>query len=292
MTTNLLSQTPKIWQVYFLGGQSNMDGLGSISDLPTELDRINDDVFIYHGNPAPDEGEPDGRGIWTPLQPGHGFGFYSDGNMNYYSDLFGLELSFANRMLDLQPDINLALVKYSRAATSIDPTASGGFGHWLPIVPRGNSVNQFDHFSATVKNALTVSDLDNDGRSDILIPAGFLWMQGESDAAYTKAVAERYEDNLKLLLAEIRKMLNNNDLPVAIGRISDSGQDTDGLVWNHGSIVRQAQQDIAASDPRNSLITQTDSLTCSDGVHYDSNSLIKLGYLFAESMYKLQTRNQ
>lgn len=269
-----------------------MDGLGSISDLPTELDRINDDVFIYHGNPAPDEGEPDGRGIWTPLQPGHGFGFYSDGNMNYYSDLFGLELSFANRMLDLQPDINLALVKYSRAATSIDPTASGGFGHWLPIVPRGNSVNQFDHFSATVKNALTVSDLDNDGRSDILIPAGFLWMQGESDAAYTKAVAERYEDNLKLLLAEIRKMLNNNDLPVAIGRISDSGQDTDGLVWNHGSIVRQAQQDIAASDPRNSLITQTDSLTCSDGVHYDSNSLIKLGYLFAESMYKLQTRNQ
>jgi len=42
--------------------------------------------MIFHANPAPDAVPVDGRGIWTPLKPGHGAGFQSDGKTNSYSD--------------------------------------------------------------------------------------------------------------------------------------------------------------------------------------------------------------
>ena len=151
MTINHSASAQQTYQVYFLGGQSNMDGLGSVSDLPVKLKKAQAQVRIYHGNPAPDNGDIDGRGLWAPLQPGHGFGFSSDGSRNNYSSLFGPELSFAQRLTELQPSINIALIKYSRAATSIDSAASGGFGCWEPDYSGANSVNQFDHFLNSFK---------------------------------------------------------------------------------------------------------------------------------------------
>jgi hypothetical protein len=65
----------------------------------------------------------------------------------------------------------------------------------------------------------------NDGEADTLIPAGIVWMQGESDAALNAEIAERYEANLKRLMDLIRAALRSDDLPVVIGRISDSGRD-------------------------------------------------------------------
>ncbi len=286
MLTDLSAKQPKVYHIYFLGGQSNMDGIGNISELSDELIEPFNEIYIFHGNSTPDGAQAAGRGIWSPLQPGHGFGFSSDGEHNYLSDTFGLELSFAARMQTLQPDVNLALIKYSRAGTSIDPEASGGFGCWLP----DDSTNQFDHFIATITKALSQRDIDNDGIDEILIPAGIIWMQGESDAAYTKEIATRYAGNLKFLLTEIRRNLGQPRLPVAIGQITDSGQDEDGKVWNFGDIVRRAQKEVAESDPTIELVTATDMLSCADGVHYDSPSLIKLGDLFAETINSMQPK--
>ncbi|MFH1853032.1 MAG: sialate O-acetylesterase [Candidatus Neomarinimicrobiota bacterium] len=285
MTQSLFAQTT--WQVYFLAGQSNMDGLGTVSDLPAELTSPDSTVMIFHGNSAPDGGDLGGLGKWSPLRPGHGWGFWFDGAVNHYSDLFGLELSFARRLRELQPAVPIALVKYSRAGTSIDTAAADVFGCWTPDF---DGTNQFDHFLTTVRNALAVEDIDGDGRPDRLVPAGLIWMQGESDALYSAAIAERYQHNLARLVQAVRDELGNPDLPVAIGRISDSGQDGDGKFWDHAGIVRAAQAGFVAQDHRAALITDTDSYGyVADGAHYDSPSLIALGQAFAEAIQRLNS---
>jgi hypothetical protein len=75
----------EVYRLYFLGGQSNMDGYGFISELPEGLNTTVSGVWIFHGNSASDGGEVDGRGLWTALCPGHGVGFQSDGIVNTYS---------------------------------------------------------------------------------------------------------------------------------------------------------------------------------------------------------------
>jgi len=287
MSSSAVAQ--KTYQLYFLGGQSNMDGLGTVDDLPADLNKTQDRVRIYHGNPAPDNGDVDGRGLWAPLQPGHGFGFSSDGIKNTYSDLFGPELAFGQHLAELQPSLNIALIKYSRVATSIDFGASGGFGCWKPGYSQANGVNQFDHFLNAVKTAMAAEDIDGDGVKERLVPAGIIWMQGESDAAYSQEIAERYLSNLTDLMAAIRTAFKQPDLPIVLGQISDSGQDADGIIWDYSAIVRAAQKTFTEHDKNAILVTITDSLEYTDQAHYNSAGNLKLGRRFAEAILELQT---
>ena len=72
------------YELYYLGGQSNMDGYGRVKDLPAELRSGFSDVLIFHGNTAKDASPVDGHGTWTPLKPGHGVGFKSNGESNLF----------------------------------------------------------------------------------------------------------------------------------------------------------------------------------------------------------------
>ncbi len=285
-----LKPPPKTYHVYFLGGQSNMDGYGYVRDLPEDLQGPVPGVMIFHGNTSPDSAAADGRGLWATLRPGHGVGFASDGVTNAYADRFGVELTFARRLQEHDPATPIALIKYSRGGTSIDSTAAGRFGSWEPDFRGGNGVNQYDHFLASLRHAFAVSDIDGDGADDTLVPAGIVWMQGESDAAITEAVARRYEANLKRLMDLIRAALRVDDLPVVLGRISDSGQEADGKVWDHGELVRAAQAAFVQKDARAALVTTTDAYGYSDRWHYDSAGYLDLGRQFAEAMIALEGR--
>jgi len=282
------------YRVYYLGGQSNMDGFGKVAELPDELRGPVEGVMIFHGNTAPDGAPVDGRGLWTELKPGHGRGFRSDGKTNTYSDCFGVELTFARRMKQLHPDSRIALIKYSRGGTSIDIAAARNFGCWDPDFEGGRgpgkAVNQYDHFLATLRRAMAVRDIDGDGEEDELIPAGIIWMQGESDAALDEACARRYEANLKRLMDLIRAALRVDDLPVVIGRISDSGNDADGKVWDYGDLVRECQAAFVEKDACAALVTTTDNYGYSDRWHYDTAGYIDLGRQFAEAMARLEAR--
>ncbi len=276
------------YHVYYLGGQSNMDGFGYVNELPEALQSPVEGVMVFHGNMAPDNVDVDGRGIWEELKPGHGTGFKSDGEVNSYSNRFGLELTFARTMKEANPDQNIALVIYSRGGTSIDTLAAGNFGAWDPDFVGENGVNQYDHFLATINRAFGQDDIDGDGEKDELVPAGILWMQGESDASHGVDIALRYQSHLKRMMDLFRAALRAEDLPVVIGRISDSGQDDDGRRWDHGNIVRTAQAAYVRSDPHAALVTSTDKYGYSDPWHYDSAGYIDLGREFAKAMLSLQ----
>ncbi len=271
------------FHVYYLGGQSNMDGYGFVSELPEDLRGEVDGVWIFHGNMGKDGTPPDGRGMWSILKPGHGRSFASDGYANRYSDRFGPELTFALAMKKKYPERNIALIKYSRGGTSIDADASAAtrFGCWDPEWQggegEGKGVNQYDHFLATLANARADTDIDNDGEADRLIPAGILWMQGESDAQEPE-VAEEYEENLRELMTCIRRDFGNEDARVVIGRI------TDWEVWKLGDVVRAAQAEFVRKDGNAALVTSTDSYGNSDKWHYDTPGYLDLGRKFAEAM--------
>jgi hypothetical protein len=266
------------FHVYYLGGQSNMDGYGFVKELPEDLNQPVEGAWVFHGNTAKDGTLADGRGKWSVLKPGHGRNFKSDGKTNIYSDRFGLELTFVRAMQKAHPDRNIAIIKYSLGGTSIDPEASAAerFGcwdtEWSGGEGAGKGINQFDHFLATLKNARADKDIDDDGEPDKLIPAGILWMQGESDAM-EPVVAEEYQENLADLMEEIREAFG--DTKIAIGRI------TDWEVWTHGEVVRKAQADFVAEDGNAALVTSTDEYGKSDKWHYDTAGYIDLGEKFA-----------
>ena len=277
-------------KVFYLGGQSNMDGYGQIADLPKDLAVPFKNVWIYHGNTVPDGEVNGGLGIWEALKPGHGGGFSSDGINNKLSDRFGIELTFAKKLQDLYPNEKIALIKYARGGTSIDSLAAGQFGSWAPDYVGNNGINQYDHFLTTIRTALNTSDIDRDGKEDYLQPSGIIWMQGESDAAYTEEIAQRYYQNLKHLMDLIRANFHSDNLPVVIGKISDSGNNDQGKVWKFGELVQYAQEKYAKTDRNAAIVRSTKQYHYSDPWHYDSNGYLDLGEKFAEAVHNLNQK--
>lgn len=277
-------------RVFYLGGQSNMQGYGYVKELPDSLNKKSKDIFIYQGNPVGDNDKNGGLGKWDVLQPGNGTGFVSDGKSNVLSDRFGVELSFAKKLQELYPNQKLAIIKYARNGSSIDSVGTSYFGAWEPDFRGGKGINQYDYFLKTVNNAMAVQDINGDGVEDVLIPSGIVWMQGESDADKSERIANQYYANLKRLMELMRATFRNNDLPIVIGKISDSGDDVDGKVWGFGELVQYGQEKFAATESNVIIIRTTSGYKYSDKYHYKSDGYIDLGKEFAKAVFLLNKR--
>jgi hypothetical protein len=277
-------------RLFYLGGQSNMDGYGYNKELPTSLKGDFKNVWIFHGNPAPDENPTGGSGEWDVLKPGHGVGFSGYQSKNKLSNRFGIELSFVKKLQELYPNEKIAIIKYSRGGSSIDSLAAGNFGSWEPDFNGKTGINQYDHLLKTVRSAISVKDINGDGTEDYLLPMGIIWMQGESDSDKTEEIANKYYSHLKRLMDLIRASLHTDDLPVVIGKISDSHNDDDGKVWDYGELVQYAQEKYAKTDKNAAIVRSTRNYKYSDRWHYNSEGYIDLGKEFAEAVYQLNKK--
>ncbi|PKQ46514.1 sialate O-acetylesterase [Confluentibacter flavum] len=277
-------------RVFYLGGQSNMSGFGKNSELPDSITSNFNNVWIFQGNPAPDENESGGLGIWTEITPGHGWKFTSNGKENNLSEYFGVELSFAKKIREYYPNEKIAIIKYCRGGISIDSLAAGKWGSLEPDYRGTNGINQYDHFLRTVRLAFDDRDIDNDGIEDYLIPSGIIWMQGESDAGFTEEIANRYYENLIRLMNLVRAAFHQDDLPIVIGKISDSGNNKEGKVWKHGEIVQYAQEKYVRTDQNAVIVRSTEGYNYHDAYHYNSAGYIDLGEKFAEAIYLLNKK--
>ena len=85
----------------------------------------------------------------------------------------------------------------------------------------------------------------------------------------------------------IRASLNSDDLPVVIGKISDSHSNKAGKVWKYGELVQYAQEKYVRTDRNAAIVRSTRSYEYSDPWHYDSKGYIALGEAFAEAFYRL-----
>lgn len=281
-----LCQQKDTFRLFFLGGQSNMEGHGLNAELPEALTEKSENIWIFHGNPTGDENINGGLGSWSMLQPGNGAGFYSDGINNHYSEKFGPELSFGKRLQELYPDDKIALIKYARGGSSIDSAVAREYGSWEIDYKGVDGINQFDHFLTSLRGAFATNDIDGNGREDIIIPNGIIWMQGESDATEEQSALEYY-DNLKRLMDLLRASFRTDDLPVVIGKISDSYTEVNGKVWKYGELVQYAQEKFAINDANATIVRSTMYYNYSDPYHYDTEGYIDLGRKFADAVSQL-----
>lgn len=281
----------KEYRVYLLAGQSNMVGYGTSSELPEELNAPVEGVWIYAGDTQEAGEVPLGAGVWATLTPGFGVGHRSDGETNRLSDRFGCELTFGAEMQRLRPQGHIAIVKYARGGSAIAMEA--GRANWDPDertrINGVENINQYDHALKTIDNALKARDIDGDGEQDTLVPCGIVWMQGETDGGHRES-AQAYSENLAELMDLLRAALRVDDLPVVIGRISDSGRKTSkGPVWAYGPVIQTMQKRYCEQDPDAVLVTSTEDYAYSDRAHYDSAGYIDMGIQFARAMHALET---
>lgn len=282
-----ISSPAKKYKLFFLGGQSNMTGFGLTSQLSPEYLTFNNDIKIFCGTPKNDCDNSLSVGIWDNLKPGFGDGFYFNGK-NFYSEKFGPELTFGKEIKKFFNE-DIAIIKYAKNGASIHPDAAGQFGCWEPDFQKCNNINQFDHFLNVVYTALSYDDIDCDAVKDTLIPTGIIWMQGESDATVSEEIANNYKENLTKLINKIREVFNNKDLPVVIGKISDSfkGNNDENRVWKFGKIIMQQQENYTTLNKNVVIVRSTSNYGYSDKYHYDTNGYIDLGKQFANELIKL-----
>ena len=276
------------YKLYFLGGQSNMEGFGYSEKLPERAAITSPKVMIFTGQMALDNETHGGVGVWAPLQPGYGTGFKTDGKINQLSNRFGPELLFGQTMSELSPDSKIAIVKYALGGSGL--ALGVGYGNWHPDFSEGAGLNQYDHALKTLRNALAHVDINGDDVVDRLIPTGIVWMQGEADAFDSQAAADEYRANIERLMNLLRAALRVDDLPVVVGKITDSGMAEDGTVMDYIETVQQAQQNFVESDVCAAYVTVTDDLTfSSDAWHYDTDGFVQMGIAFAKAMSKLES---
>lgn len=285
------SDHPNIYRLYILAGQSNMEGRGINSELPQSLKTIQKEVPIYHPNRQSDSEPLEDIGFWSPLQPGHGRGYRYEKSPNQWNEVhskeFGPELSFSSRLRELRPHEHIALFKYAKGGSSIHPETPDDWGTWHPDV---EGINQWTHFRHHYLRAVGLDDINHDGKKEILEPAGIIWMQGESDAVYSREIAQAYRENLERLITKMRELVGDLHLPVVLGQISDTGMEGDTPALPHAEIVQQAQKQFTAHDDHALLVRPPAGHGWLDSWHYDSKTYLELGHRFAEAMHTLLYR--
>ena len=168
------ASAPENLHIYLLIGQSNMAGRAPV---PDELTEVMDRCFLLNTD-----------GAWE----------HASNPLNRHSTIrkgLGMQrlnpgYSFAKKMLEADPDINIGLIVNAKGGTKIDQWLGKSSLYW-GIRGRAKAFKE----GGQIK--------------------GVLWHQGESDSGSP----EDYLDKLKTLVANLRNDLDAPNLPFVAGQI-------------------------------------------------------------------------
>ncbi|MFH1742032.1 MAG: sialate O-acetylesterase [bacterium] len=239
-------------KAFILSGQSNMVGHGPVDDLSEELRAPYENVRFFLNN------------RWGPLKPNGG--------------AIGPEISFGRAIAEAWPDEKIALIKYAYGGTSLFA--------WDPYWMREDTkwTRNENYGSLYQKLMREIAEAYGQEENDIEI-AGMLWMQGETDAMF-QVPGENYYVNFRELIETIRCDLGTPNLPFIFGRISQVNP------WAYKTEVRAAQARVEQEVPLTKMV-DTDQLGfIEDNVHYDGQSQIKLGEMFAQAFLEIYETEQ
>lgn len=265
-----------------MAGQSNMDGLGWNEQLPDRLNRVLQNRWIYSPTRQKDGHSPDPHCRWYPLEPGFGYGVSHGMDGVLHSNRFGVELSFSERMRELRPGLPLAMIKVAKGGSSLTPDPPSDWGTWDPELADEGVKNQFHYLDHAMKHSLTLP-IPGTETTVASRPSLFIWIQGESDAAFGKRIASEYDWRLRAFLKRIRTLADAPDLPVLLVEITTLGRLENGkpsMPW--AEIINRAQKQVAGEDPNTHRVLLPDSHALQDPWHYDSATLQALGERLAE----------
>lgn len=271
LSISLSSAQADTIRVFLLGGQSNAEGHGGASGLPSYLLPSQTEVDLYYNNSG-SSSVPKNQVIY--LQPG----------ASAISGWFGPELTFGRDMATHyagDPNSSVAIIKYAAGGTNLysDWAATGG--------------TSYNTFKNTVTAGLVA--LAATHPQDEVQVAGMIWMQGEADL---QSIANRnaYAANLTNFISAMRN-LYGAEMPFVIGQLSDNQTCfTDGSLQSTSAAdlaaFQAAQASVAAVDPFTGLVvTNGAAFTVRQdeeyAVHFDAAGQMALGSGFATEMQSL-----
>jgi hypothetical protein len=286
------------YDVYLLAGQSNAGGHGYVSrdfawfspqgddglvelGLAHYLEEQAGARFIHWRGGTPSAARPvlwDARTDgWMPLKAGYslyGYNAASPGSLGAETPNhpFGVEITFAERILRERPGRKVAIIKYTKGATSLG-TASAP-GAWDPVAGRSYQISSYSNPGHCYAGLLQLTSealqkLSDEGHTHEL--RGLLWHQGEADSGLSTAV---YKDRLKEFITAIRADLGKPELPFLIGE----------LIQSTSATTRSAQQQAATESPHSTFVSSVGLRGDSTVIHFDTLSLLDFGRRFAELM--------
>ena len=257
-------------QVHMLAGQSNPRGAAAANTIsdPSVFDpfpavRMFHDVGGYDPSDGATEDLDDLNGS-TPAAPGAAIGW-------------GPELRFGRLVHATRPPLStVCILKVAEGGTSLRfhwrPTAQGGSapGEWLTRL-----LDAWTSLRAVLQSEYPDASI---------VPASFLWVQGESDATNTTSSTE-YEANLSALLAEVRAHVGRVDLPARVVRLHE---DLDPVTFPESADVRAAMEAVAAADEHTEVVIPDALELRSDLTHYTADALsdasASIAQLLADSL--------
>ena len=257
-------------KTFILAGQSNMVGWGDGTKLPDDLRKGNDRVLMFE------------QGKWQPLRPRQPAN-KGQKRVGLTEFSFGPEIAFGHEMAKTWPDETIGIIKFSIGGTSILA--------WKPDWSKEDAdrVGQGRHGSLYKK---LMEKVDQAGKARDLEIVGFLWLQGGGDTKNAD-VAGEYLDNLKSLVAAIRKDIDVADLPFIYGSARQSGIPDDLTGFEEPKnlppgrpgafLVLKAQFDAQKEIPHSKMAILRDIEKHPANVHYNTPGQLKVGKMFAEA---------
>ena len=180
---------------------------------------------------------------------------------------FGIEMSKAN------PDAKIGLIPCAVGGSSIDAWKPGGYHQQTKSYP-------WDDMEKRLKIALKEGELK-----------GILWHQGESDSNLEKCY--EYEEKLKDLIARLRTLAQNPDVPFVAGeigkfKIKENQNRFKPLKPAPALVVVNATKKVVKEDGNAAFVNSKKLNHRGDNTHFNSASYRELGKRYAKAMLKLQ----
>ena len=221
-------------------GQSNIDGRNPHSELPSYVVTPNANIRYSKNNVN---------------------GTFVDFSVPTTDN--GLDWAFDTIVYNALVDANhggldkIYVIKRSMGGTSIDPEGATDY-HWTADYEQLDSESHslLRLFERGIRAAIA-----RDGENfDI---KAVLWHQGEGDDNTSQAVADRYQNNLRNVVAYIRGIVGKPNLPFICGSISENNTER----WR--ADINQAIWNIAAEDD-NFYCVDMSGATLKDAWHFNS----------------------
>ncbi|SHM98380.1 Lysophospholipase L1 [Cyclobacterium lianum] len=227
--------------LFIWAGQSNAQGwMGDAANYPQEGKEL-DDAILLNWTFVDNESS---KGAWVSMQPQDG---------RFPKGHFGPEVSFARELK--KAGYNPAIFKYTKGATGLarDWKAPGEGGI-------------YDRMTEDLKSA--IKRLEQDGYQVTL--RGFIWIQGETDAAEEDSARE-YQTNLNKMIQDLRQnQVNEPNLKIILGV-----DEQHPFVRERPEVVA-AQKKLAAEDSTIAF-TSMKGLPKADATHLTPEGLVAHG---------------
>lgn len=262
--------------VYLLSGQSNMQGIGLVSNLPSDWQGPLEGAWFWNGSD------------FETLEPGKTRSSTREGE-------FGPEVGLARTLLQKEPSRPFYLIKFYRSGQPLDPGWNGYQWAGDPAGPnRANfypgltqdDPNQGKHYQAMMEMyRKALERLVEDGKIPVI--RGMAWMQGEQDSKNAIS-AGRYAHNLRRLRERIRQDLNSEPFPLVFGQVLPYTPAMER--FTHRMEIREQMRRLdertgcLESEPGIRMISTDGFELKPDTVHYTAKGLMKLGAAFGENL--------